>query len=41
MLDYRRFRTFLKERSAKPLDTVKKRLDFADADFGEPTDGLE
>jgi hypothetical protein len=36
MLDYRRFTTFLKDRSAKVLDAVKKRLDFCDEDFGEP-----
>lgn len=41
MLDYRRFGTFLKERSAKVLDTVKNRLDFADADFEEPLGGVD
>jgi hypothetical protein len=41
MLDYRRFGTFLKERSAKVLDTVKNRLDFADADFEEPVEGVD
>jgi hypothetical protein len=33
MLDYRRFSTFLKDRSLKMVETVKKRLDFSDADF--------
>ncbi len=37
MLDYRRFRTFLTDRSEKIIETVKKRLDFSDADFGETT----
>ena len=36
MLDYRRFSTFLKDRSEKMVETIKKRLDFSDADFGEP-----
>lgn len=35
MLDYRRFSTFLKDRSGKIAETVKKRLDFSDGDFGE------
>jgi hypothetical protein len=35
MLDYRRFSTFLKDRSERMVETVKKRLDFSDADFGE------
>jgi hypothetical protein len=35
MLHYRQFRTFLRERSEKIVDTVKKRLDFSDKDFGE------
>jgi hypothetical protein len=35
MLDYRRFRTFLKHRSGKIVETVKKRLGFTDEDFGE------
>jgi hypothetical protein len=35
MLDYRRFSTFLKDRSEKMVETIKKRLDFSDADFGE------
>jgi Protein of unknown function (DUF1524) len=34
MLDYRRFRTFLKDRSEKIVETVKKRLEFSDGDFG-------
>jgi hypothetical protein len=34
MLDYRRYRTFLKERSEKILDAVGKRLGFSEADFG-------
>ena len=37
MLDYRRFRTFLKDRSAKIIEVVGKRLDFSDVDFSEPT----
>lgn len=36
MLDYRRYRTFLKDRSEKIVEAVKKRLDFSDTDFGEP-----
>ncbi len=36
MLDYRRFRTFLKDRSGKIVDAVGKRLGFSDGDFGEP-----
>jgi hypothetical protein len=36
MLDYRRFRTFLKDRSGKIVEAVGKRLDFSDGDFGEP-----
>ena len=35
MLDYRRFSTFLKDRSGKIVETVRKRLDFSDTDFGE------
>jgi hypothetical protein len=35
MLDYRRFSTFLKDRSAKVLEAVKKRLDFDNGDFAE------
>ena len=34
MLDYRRYRTFLKERSEKILEAVGKRLGFSEADFG-------
>jgi hypothetical protein len=34
MLDYRRFRTFLKERSEKILEVVRKRLEFTDDEFG-------
>jgi len=34
MLDYRRFRTFIKDRSGKIVETVKKKLDFSDGDFG-------
>jgi hypothetical protein len=34
MLDYRRFRTFLKDRSEKIVEAVGKRLDFSDEDFG-------
>lgn len=37
MLDYRRFRTFIKNRSEKIVEVVRKRLDFSDEDFGEPT----
>ena len=37
MLDYRRFRTFLKDRSEKIVETVGKRLDFSDGDFSQPT----
>jgi hypothetical protein len=37
MLDYRRFRTFLKDRSDRIVETVGKRLGFSDADFVEPT----
>jgi hypothetical protein len=33
MLDYRRYRTFLKERSDKILEVVSKRLGFSEADF--------
>jgi hypothetical protein len=33
MLDYRRYRTFLKERSEKILEDVGKRLGFSEADF--------
>lgn len=33
MLDYRRFRTFLKERSEKIREVVRKRLEFSDEDF--------
>lgn len=36
MLDYRRFRTFLKDRSGKIVEAVGKRLGFSDGDFGEP-----
>jgi hypothetical protein len=35
MLDYRRFRSFLKSRSEKILNTVKERLAFSDEDFSE------
>jgi hypothetical protein len=35
MLDYRRFRTFVKDRSEKITDVVGKRLGFSDGDFGE------
>jgi len=37
MLDYRRFRTFLKDRSGKIVEAVGKRLGFSDGDFGQPT----
>ena len=37
LLDYRRFRTFLKDRSEKIVEAVGKRLGFSDGDFGEPT----
>jgi Protein of unknown function DUF262 len=37
MLDYRRFRTFLKDRSERIVETVKKRLEFTDGDFGGST----
>ncbi len=33
MLDYRRYRTFYKERSGKIIETVKGRLGFTDEDF--------
>jgi hypothetical protein len=33
MLDYRRFRTFIKERSGKIRSVVSKRLEFSDVDF--------
>lgn len=33
MLDYRRFSTFLKDRSARIIETVKKHLEFSDSDF--------
>lgn len=33
MLDYRRYRTFYKERSSKIIETVKGRLGFTDEDF--------
>jgi len=33
MLDYRRYRTFLKERSEKIIEVVGKRLGFSEADF--------
>jgi hypothetical protein len=36
MLDYRRFRTFLKDRSERIVETVGKRLGFSDSDFAEP-----
>jgi hypothetical protein len=39
MLDYRRYRTFLKERSQKIIEVVKKRLEFSDGDFGDATGG--
>ena len=35
MLDYRRYSTFLKDRSGKIVEAVKKRLGFSDGDFGE------
>lgn len=35
MLDYRRFGTFLRDRSEKIVATVGKRLGFSDADFAE------
>ena len=35
MLDYRRFRTFLKDRSGKIVEAVGKRLDFSTGDFSE------
>lgn len=35
MLHYRQYRAFLKARSEKIVDAVKKRLDFSDADFGK------
>lgn len=41
MLDYLRYRTFLKERSAKVLDVVTKRLDSADADFEGSIEGVD
>jgi hypothetical protein len=37
MLDYRRFRTFLKDRSRKIVEAVAKRLNVSDGDFGEST----
>ncbi len=37
LLDYRRFRTFLKDRSEKIVEAVGKKLGFSDGDFGEPT----
>jgi hypothetical protein len=37
MLDFRRFRTFLKDRSQRIVETVGKRLGLSDADFAEPT----
>lgn len=33
MLDYRRYRTFYKERASKIIETVRKRLAFTDQDF--------
>ena len=33
MLDYRRFRTFIKDRSEKIRDVVAKRLEFSEGDF--------
>ncbi len=33
MLDYRRYRTFLKDRSEKVREVVRKRLEFSDEDF--------
>jgi hypothetical protein len=35
MLDFRRFRTFLKNRSERIREVVRKRLGFSDEDFGE------
>ena len=35
MLDYRRYRTFVNERSRKILEAVAERLGFSDEDFGE------
>jgi hypothetical protein len=37
MLDYRRFRTFLKDRSERIVETVGKRLGFTESDFVEAT----
>jgi hypothetical protein len=37
MLDYRRYRTFLKARSEKLVEAVRKRLGFSDGDFDTPT----
>ncbi len=37
MLDYRRFRTFLKDRSANIVEAVGKRLGLSDGDFSEST----
>lgn len=36
MLDYRRYNTFLKDRSTKIVEAVQKKLGFLDADFAEP-----
>jgi hypothetical protein len=37
MLDYRRYSVFLKDRSAKIVGAVQKKLGFSDADFAQPT----
>lgn len=41
MLDYRRFSTFLKDRTEKIVGAVKKRLEFSDADFIAATEDRE
>jgi hypothetical protein len=41
MLDYRRFRTFLKERSEKIRELVSKRLGFSDKDFAPIVTGAD
>jgi hypothetical protein len=38
MLDYRRFRTFLKDRTEKIVNAVQKRLEFAEEDFRQPAE---
>jgi hypothetical protein len=37
MLDYRRYNSFLKDRSAKIVEAVQKKLGFSDADFMQST----